>query len=102
MALANQEAQRFNHDYIGTEHILLGLVKEGSGVGAGVLKSLNLDLRKVRVEVEKLVRSGPEAVIMEVADDAAQQARNRVRDRGGQESAARLCRHGTPVAGAGS
>ncbi|MFM8643099.1 MAG: Clp protease N-terminal domain-containing protein, partial [Phycisphaerales bacterium] len=38
MALANQEAQRFNHEYIGTEHILLGLVKEGSGVGANVLK----------------------------------------------------------------
>ena len=36
MALANQEAQRFNHEYIGTEHILLGLVKEGSGVGANV------------------------------------------------------------------
>ncbi|KKK80802.1 hypothetical protein LCGC14_2819880, partial [marine sediment metagenome] len=39
MALANQEAQRFNHEYIGTEHILLGLVKEGSGVGANVLKN---------------------------------------------------------------
>ena len=55
MALANQEAQRFNHEYIGTEHILLGLVKEGSGVGANVLKNLDVDLRKVRLEVEKLV-----------------------------------------------
>ncbi|MBI5865805.1 MAG: ATP-dependent Clp protease ATP-binding subunit [Planctomycetes bacterium] len=64
MALANQEAQRFNHDYIGTEHILLGLVKEGSGVGANVLKNLNVDLRKVRLEVEKLVKSGPEMVTM--------------------------------------
>ena len=62
MALANQEAQRFNHDYIGTEHILLGLVKEGSGVGANVLKNLNVDLRRVRMEVERLVRSGPEVV----------------------------------------
>ena len=52
MALANQEAQRFNHEYIGTEHILLGLVKEGSGVGANVLKHLEIDLRKVRLEVE--------------------------------------------------
>ena len=58
MALANQEAQRFNHEYIGTEHILLGLVKEGSGVGANVLKNLDVDLRKVRLEVEKLVKSG--------------------------------------------
>ena len=62
MALANQEAQRFNHEYIGTEHILLGLVKEGSGVGANVLKNLDIDLRKVRLEVEKLVKSGPEMV----------------------------------------
>ena len=64
MALANQEAQRFNHEYIGTEHVLLGLVKEGSGVGANVLKNLDVDLRKVRLEVEKLVKSGPEMVTM--------------------------------------
>ena len=64
MALANQEAQRFNHEYVGTEHILLGLVKEGSGVGANVLKNLSIDLRKVRLEVEKLVKSGPEMVTM--------------------------------------
>ncbi len=64
MALANQEAQRFNHEYIGTEHILLGLVKEGSGVGAAVLRNIGLDLRKVRLEVEKLVKSGPDMVTM--------------------------------------
>src|SRR3989442_2122180 len=64
MELANQEAQRFNHEYIGTEHILLGLVKEGSGVGANVLKNLDVDLRKVRLEVEKLVKSGPDMVTM--------------------------------------
>jgi len=64
MALANQEAQRFNHEYIGTEHVLLGLVKEGSGVGANVLKNLDVDLRKVRLEVEKLVKSGPDMVTM--------------------------------------
>jgi fumarate hydratase class II len=62
MALANQEAQRFNHEYIGTEHILLGLVKEGSGVGANVLKNLDVDLRKVRLEVEKLPTSPPDMV----------------------------------------
>ncbi len=64
MALANQEAQRFNHEYIGTEHVLLGLVKEGSGVGANVLKNLDVDLRRVRLEVEKLVKSGPDMVTM--------------------------------------
>src|SRR5512137_1309224 len=62
MALANQEAQPFNHEYIGTEHILLGLVKEDSGVGANVLKNLGVDLRKVRLEMEKLVKSGPNRV----------------------------------------
>src|SRR5438477_811963 len=64
MQLANQEAQRFNHEYIGTEHILLGLVKEGSGVAANVLKNLDVDLQKIRLEVEKLVQSGPEMVTM--------------------------------------
>jgi len=64
MQLANQEAQRFNHEYIGTEHILLGLIKEGSGVAANVLKNLDIDLRKIRLEVEKLVQSGPDMVTM--------------------------------------
>lgn len=64
MQLANQEAQRFNHEYIGTEHILLGLVKEGSGVAANVLKNLDVDLRKIRLEVEKIVQSGPDIVTM--------------------------------------
>ncbi|RLT21749.1 MAG: ATP-dependent Clp protease ATP-binding subunit, partial [Planctomycetota bacterium] len=64
MQLANQEAQRFNHEYIGTEHILLGLVKEGSGVAANVLKNLDVDLRKIRIEVEKIVQTGPDMVTM--------------------------------------
>ena len=62
MQLANQEALRFNHEYVGTEHILLGLVKEGTGVGANVLKNLSVDLRKIRDEVEKIVPAGPELV----------------------------------------
>ena len=64
MQLANQEAQRFNHEYIGTEHVLLGLIKEGSGVAANVLKNLDVDLRKIRLEVEILVQSGPDMVTM--------------------------------------
>src|SRR5580700_6012343 len=66
MQLANQEAQRFNHEYIGTEHVLLGLLKEGSGVAANVLKNLDIDLRKIRLEVEKIVQTGPggEQVVM--------------------------------------
>src|SRR5208283_3795648 len=62
MALANQEAQRFNHEYVGTEHIVLGLVREGSGVAAVVLKGLEVDLRKIRLEVEKLIQSGSDKV----------------------------------------
>ncbi|MDR4497047.1 MAG: ATP-dependent Clp protease ATP-binding subunit [Candidatus Scalindua sp.] len=62
MALAREEAKRFNHEYIGTEHILLGLVKEGSGVAANVLQNLDIDLKKIRLEVEKIVQSGPDLV----------------------------------------
>ena len=64
MQLANQEAQRFNHEYIGTEHILLGLVKEGTGVAANVLKNLDIDLRKIRLATEKFVQTGPDLVTM--------------------------------------
>src|SRR6516225_6605564 len=59
MQLANQEAQRFSREYIGTEHILLGLVQEGSGVAANVLKNLDVDLRRIRPEVERTVTPGP-------------------------------------------
>jgi hypothetical protein len=58
MYLANQEAQRFNHEYVGTEHILLGLLKLGEGIAAHALKNLDIDLRKVRLEVEKIVQPG--------------------------------------------
>jgi ATP-dependent Clp protease ATP-binding subunit ClpC len=64
MQLANEEARRLNHEYIGTEHILLGLVKEGAGVAANVLKNLDIDLRKIRLEIEKIVFSGPDMVTM--------------------------------------
>lgn len=63
MAFANQEAQRFNHEYLGTEHMLLGLVREGQGVGPMVLKNLGLDLHRIRLEVEKLVVAGQETTV---------------------------------------
>ncbi|MCQ4574021.1 MAG: ATP-dependent Clp protease ATP-binding subunit [Candidatus Brocadiales bacterium] len=62
MALAREEARRYNHEYIGTEHILLGLVKEGSGVAANVLQNLDIELKKIRIEVEKIVQTGPDLV----------------------------------------
>ena len=58
MQLAEQEAQRFSHEYIGTEHILLGLVKEGSGVAANVLRNLNVDARLVAHNVESIIQPG--------------------------------------------
>ncbi len=64
MQLANKEAQILGHEYIGSEHVLLGLVKEGSGVAANVLKELGVDLRKIRLEVEKRVPGPEEAVVI--------------------------------------
>jgi len=62
--LAKEEARRFNHDYIGTEHILLGLIREGEGVAAAVLQKLGLDLETIRIEVEKLVQPGPQTQVL--------------------------------------
>ena len=98
MALANQEAQRFNHEYIGTEHILLGLVKEGSGCRRNVLKNLDVDLRKVRLEVEKLVKSGPDMVTMGKLPQTPRQEGHRIRDRGSAQPESQLRGHGTPSA----
>ena len=58
LSLAQEEAQRFNHNYIGTEHILLGLVRETEGVAARVLSSLTVDLSKVRSAVEFIIGRG--------------------------------------------
>jgi ATP-dependent Clp protease ATP-binding subunit ClpC len=58
LTLAQEEAQRFNHNYIGTEHILLGLVREGDGVAARVLSSMGVDLHKVRSAVEFIIGRG--------------------------------------------
>src|SRR5919109_4351000 len=58
LALAQDEAIRFNHNYIGTEHLLLGLVREGEGVAARVLDSLGVELSKVRTAVEFIIGRG--------------------------------------------
>jgi ATP-dependent Clp protease ATP-binding subunit ClpC len=60
LALARKEADRFNHNYVGTEHLLLGLIKLGQGVAVNVLQKMGLDLETVRMEVEKMVGSHPE------------------------------------------
>ena len=62
--LAKEEARRFNHDYIGTEHILLGLIREGEGVAAAVLQKIGVSLENIRLEIEKLVQPGPTTQII--------------------------------------
>lgn len=63
LALARQEASRFNHNFIGTEHLLLGLIRLGQGVAINVLQKMGVDLQAVRMEVEKLVGTGSEQKI---------------------------------------
>ena len=60
LALARKEAERFKHNYVGTEHLLLGLIKLGQGVAVNVLQRMGLDLERVRMEVEKHVGLHPE------------------------------------------
>jgi len=63
LQLAEQEARRLKHGYVGTEHILLGLVKVGSGVAVNVLKNLAVELQAIRIEIEKILASGPDRVM---------------------------------------
>jgi len=62
LVLAREEAKNYNHNYIGTEHILLGLIKEGQGVAAAVLQKLGFSLERIKLEIEKLVETGPSLV----------------------------------------
>lgn len=66
LSLAQEEAQRFNHHYIGTEHILLGLVREGQGVAAMVLKNLGVDLDNARSAVDAIIGRGDQIVLGEI------------------------------------
>ncbi len=66
LSLAQEEAQRFNHNYIGTEHLLLGLVREGEGVAAKVLSNLGVELNKVRSAVEFIIGRGDRIVLGEI------------------------------------
>ena len=62
LVLAQEEARRFNHSYVGTEHLLLGLVREGDGIAAKVLLSLGVELNAVRQQIEKLIGKGDQPV----------------------------------------
>ena len=62
--IAQEEAKRLNHDYVGTEHLLLGLIALGEGVAAQVMANLGVDLRRVRGEVEKIVGTGDNVMLL--------------------------------------
>ena len=66
LSLAQEEAQRFQHNYIGTEHLLLGLVREGEGVAAKVLSNLGVELNRVREGVEVIIGRGDSIVLGEI------------------------------------
>src|SRR5579884_1409075 len=66
LQLAQEEAQRFNHSYIGTEHLLLGLVREGDGIAARVLSNMGVQLPKVRSAVEFIIGRGETMVTGEI------------------------------------
>jgi ATP-dependent Clp protease ATP-binding subunit ClpC len=66
LALAQEEAQRFRHNYIGTEHLLLGLIREGEGIAARVLRNMGVDLADVRQAVEKIIGRGEHFVVGEI------------------------------------
>ena len=66
MSLARQASQQFSHEYVGTEHLLLGLIQEGSGVAANVLKNLRVDLESVRREIQTIVKHGPAPVTVDM------------------------------------
>ena len=100
MQLANQEAQRFNHEYVGTEHILLGLVKEGSGVAANVLQEPRRrpaeDPPRGREDRSGRPGHGHDG---QAAPDPSSQEGHRVRHRGSPQPQPQLRRHRTPAAG---
>ncbi len=64
LVLAKEEARRFNHDYIGTEHMLLGLIREGEGVACAVLQNLGVDLDRIMIEIEKLISPGSVGAVL--------------------------------------
>ena len=64
LALARSEAERLHHNFVGTEHLLLGLIRLGQGIAVNVLEKIGLDLEMVRAEVERVVGSGPQPKII--------------------------------------
>ena len=96
LALARKEADRFNHNYVGTEHLLLGLIKLGQGVAVNVLQKMGLDLETVRMEVEKQIGTGPETkMVGNIPYTPAREEGSRARPEGSQAAQSQLRGHRT-------
>ncbi len=102
LQLAQEEAQRFNHNYIGTEHILLGLVGEGDGVAARVLNNLGIELTKVRSAVEFIIGRGNRMVMKEISLTPRAKRVHRVGGGRSEKAEPPLHRHRAPAVGAGA
>jgi hypothetical protein len=96
--LAQEEARRLGHNFVGTEQILLGLIGEGTGVAAKVLKSMGVNLKDARVEVEKIIGRGSGFVAVEIPFNAQGQAGPGVVPGGSPPAGPQLHRHGTSPA----
>lgn len=101
LTLAQEEAQRFNHNYIGTEHLLLGLVREGDGVAARVLSNMGVQLPKVRSAVEFIIGRGEGAVVGDIGLTPREEG-DRASRRRSTTAKSSLHWHRAPVIGSGA
>ena len=97
--LAQEEARRLGHNFVGTEQILLGLIGEGTGVAAKVLKSMGVNLKDARIEVEKIIGRGSGFVAVEIPFTPPSQASLRTLPRRSSPTGSQLYRYGTLALG---
>ena len=97
--LAQEEARRLGHNFVGTEQILLGLIGEGTGVAAKVLKSMGVNLKDARIEVEKIIGRGSGFVAVEIPFTPSRQAGSRTVPRRSSPTRTQLHRYRTLAAG---
>lgn len=102
VVLAQEEARMLNHNYIGTEHLLLGLIHEGEGIGARALESLGVTLNAVREQVQDIVGPGPQAPNGHIPFTPRREEGSRTVHARGYSTEPRLHRHRTHPAGHGS
>ena len=102
VVLAQEEARMLNHNYIGTEHLLLGLIHEGEGIGARALESLGVTLNAVREQVQDIVGPGPQAPNGHIPFHPAREEGSRTVHARGYSAEPRLHRHRTHPAGHGA